>query len=75
VNWRICRLKHIEHACEIADEQIVLVEAVRVEGGATYVRLVNNILHGDLVIALFQHERHQRGAEASAAFAVTGDPL
>src|SRR6266508_6209759 len=55
--------KRIEDAREITHQEVVFIQVMRIKGRPANVRAVNNILHGDLDIALLEHEIHQRGAQ------------
>jgi hypothetical protein len=48
---------------QAAEQQIILVRVVRVEGRAADVRAVDDVLHGDPVVALLQDQTDQRTME------------
>ncbi len=52
-------IKDVQHVLELTDQQVFLVLVVRVEGRASHVGAVDDVLDADLVVALLAHQRHQ----------------
>src|SRR5215207_6158718 len=62
--WQLLLLRNplaqrFDHTVQLVDEQIVLIPIMGVEGGASNVRALDQIIDGDGAIAFFAHQRNE----------------